>query len=30
MILKQRNIREEKLFSPFKSEKKYKNKAAIK
>ncbi len=30
MILKQRNIREEKLFSPFKSEKKYKNKPAIK
>ena len=30
MILKQRNIREEKLFLPFKSEKKYKNKPAIK
>jgi len=30
MILKQRNIREEKLFSPFKSEKKYKNKPVIK
>ena len=30
MILKQRNIQEEKLFLPFKSEKKYKNKAAIK
>ena len=30
MILKQRNIQEEKLFLPFKSEKKYKNKPAIK
>ena len=30
IILKQRNIREEKLFSPFKSEKKYKNKPVIK
>jgi len=30
MILKQRNIREEKLFLPFKSEKKYKHKPAIK
>ena len=30
MILKQRNIREEKLFLPFKSEKRYKNKPAIK
>ena len=30
MILKQRNIHEEKLFLPFKSEKKYKNKPVIK
>ena len=30
MILKQRNIQEEKLFLPFKSEKKYKNKPATK
>jgi len=30
MILKQRNIPEEKLFLPFKSEKKYKNKPVIK
>jgi len=30
MILKQRNIPEEKLFSPYKSEKKYKNKPVIK
>ena len=30
MILKQRNIQEEKLFLPFKSEKKYKNKPVIK
>jgi len=30
MILKQRNIQKEKLFLPFKSEKKYKNKPAIK
>ncbi|MEA2087009.1 MAG: hypothetical protein U9O91_02820 [Candidatus Caldatribacteriota bacterium] len=30
MILRQRNIPEEKLFSPFKSEKKYKNKPVIK
>lgn len=30
MILRQRNIPEEKLFLPFKSEKKYKNKPAIK
>ncbi len=30
MILKQRNIQEEKLFLPFKSEKKYKNKPVVK
>jgi len=30
MILKQRNIHEEELFLPFKSEKKYKNKAVLK
>ena len=30
MILKQRNIHEEKLFLPFKSEKKYKNKPVVK
>jgi len=30
MILKQRSVKEEKLFLPFKSEKKYKNKPAIK
>jgi hypothetical protein len=30
MILKQRNIQKEKLFLPFKSEKKYKNKPVIK
>jgi len=30
MILRRRNIPEEKMFLPFKSEKKYKNKPVIK